>query len=99
MAELTQQDVSEISQLAMLSLSADEAERIRVELSAILDAMAVLAAVDTTSVAPMTHAMPMDLRLRSDTIEPSLAVEVALAAAPSQSDDMFVVPLVIGGDS
>jgi aspartyl-tRNA(Asn)/glutamyl-tRNA(Gln) amidotransferase subunit C len=97
-AELTAHEVSEIAHLAMLSLSPEEAEQMRLELSAILDAMAVLAAVDTSGVVAMTHAMPMDLRLRADVHEPSLSVAVALAAAPSTADDLFVVPAVIGGD-
>lgn len=99
MAELTPSDVAEIAQLAMLSLSPDEAERMRVELSAILEAMAALSAVETGGVAAMTHAMPMDLRLRPDVAEPSLPVEEALAASASHNEDKFVVPVVIGGDS
>lgn len=99
MADLTAAEVSEIAHLAMLTLAPEEAERMRLELSAILEAMAALAAVDTTGVVPMTHAMPMDLRLRPDLVEPSLPVETALAAAPSHADDKFVVPAVIGGDS
>lgn len=98
MAELSSAEVAEIAHLAMLSLDADEAERMRLELSAILEAMAALAAVDTGGVAPMTHAMPMDLRPRPDLALPSLPVEVALAAAPSHAGDEFVVPAVIGGD-
>jgi aspartyl-tRNA(Asn)/glutamyl-tRNA(Gln) amidotransferase subunit C len=98
-AELSSADVSEIAHLAMLSLSADEAERMRVELSAILEVMAALAAVElptgAESVAPMTHAMPMDLRLRPDVAEPSLPAQEALAASPSHDDDSFVVPVVI----
>jgi aspartyl-tRNA(Asn)/glutamyl-tRNA(Gln) amidotransferase subunit C len=98
-AELTAAEVTEIAHLAMLSLTPEEAERMRLELSAILEAMAALAAVDTSGVAPMTYPMPMDLRLRPDAQAPSLPVSVALAAAPSCADDMFVVPAVIGGDS
>jgi aspartyl-tRNA(Asn)/glutamyl-tRNA(Gln) amidotransferase subunit C len=98
-AELTAADVAEIAHLAMLSLTAEEAERMRLELSAILEAMAALATVDTSGVAPMTHAQPMDLRLRPDVVEPSLPVEAALAGAPSHADSKFVVPAVIGGDS
>jgi aspartyl-tRNA(Asn)/glutamyl-tRNA(Gln) amidotransferase subunit C len=98
MADLTAKDVTEIAQLAMLSLTAEEAERMRVELSAILEAMAALAAVDTATTAPMTHAMPMDLRLRDDLVEPSLPVEIALGNAPARGDETFVVPVVIGGE-
>ncbi len=98
MAELTAADVAEIAHLAMLSLTPEEAERMRLELSVILEAMTALASVDTSDVAAMTHAQPMDLRLRADTIEPSLPVETALAGSASTADDKFVVPVVIGGD-
>lgn len=99
MADLTAAEVSEIAHLAMLTLAPDEAERMRLELSAILEAMTALAAVDTSGVAPMTHAMPMDLRLRPDLVEPSLPVETALAGAPAHVEGKFVVPAVIGGDA
>lgn len=96
MAELTAEEVAEIAQLAMLALSPEEAETMRKELSAILESMVALAAVDTSAVAPMTHAVPMDLRLRPDLVEPSLPVHIALGAAPKRKDDAFVVPVVIG---
>lgn len=96
MSELSAQEVSEIAQLAMLALTPEEAETMRRELSAILEAMTALAAVDTGDIAPMTHAVAMDLRLRADVVEPSLPAETALAAAPASAEDSFVVPAVIG---
>lgn len=95
MAELSAQEVAEIAQLAMLALTPDEAETMRRELSAILEAMTALSAVET-DLAPMTHAVAMDLRLRPDVVEPSLPAEVALAAAPARAEESFVVPAVIG---
>jgi len=101
MAALTREDVEEIAHLARLALSDDEIERMREELSAILGHMDALAEVDTSGVAPMTHAVPMDLRLRSDETAPSLAAEVALADAPERRDAYFQVPHIIktAGDS
>lgn len=96
MAELSAQEVAEIAQLAMLALTPEEAETMRRELSAILEAMTALAAVETGDLAPMTHAVAMDLRLRADVVEPSLTTEVALASAPARADSSFVVPAVIG---
>jgi Asp-tRNA(Asn)/Glu-tRNA(Gln) amidotransferase C subunit len=40
----------------------------------------------------MTHAVPMDLRLRPDVAEPSLPPELALAAAPRRAGDLIAVP-------
>jgi aspartyl-tRNA(Asn)/glutamyl-tRNA(Gln) amidotransferase subunit C len=67
----------------------------RVDLTAILAHMDVLAEVDTTGVEPMTHAVPMDLPLRRDEPAPSLPVEVALADAPDAADGFFLVPSII----
>ena len=43
----------------------------------------------------MTHAVPMDLRLRDDEVVESLPVEAALASAPDRADDYFQVPNII----
>ena len=69
--------------------------RMPAELSAILAHMDALAELDTEGVAPMTHAVPMDLRLRADDVQPSLPVEVALADAPDPVDGFFRVPNII----
>jgi len=95
MAALTREDVEEIAHLARLALTEAEVEAMRVDLSAILGHMDALAEVDTTGVVPMTHAVPMDLRLRPDEPRPSLPSEAALARAPAVRDGSFVVPNII----
>lgn len=97
MAALERKEVEEIALLARLHLEPDEIERMREELGAILDHFGALAQVDTEGVAPMTHAVPLDLRLRPDEPAPSLSPAEALAGAPARADDLFVVPAVIGG--
>ena len=97
MPALTRKEVEEIARLARLHLEEDEITRMQGELGAILDSFAELAAVDTTGVPPMTHAVPMDLRLRPDEPAPSLPVAEALRAAPSREGDLFVVPAIIEG--
>ena len=95
---LPRKEVEEIALLARLHLESEEIEKMRVELGAILDHFTALAAVDT-DVAPMTHAVPLDLRLRADAPEPSLPVEDALRGAPAKDAQFFVVPAIIPGDS
>lgn len=95
MSELTRKDVDEIALLARLALTDDEAERLRGELGAILEYVEKLSALDTEGVEPMTHAVPMELRLRADEVEPSMPVDEAVGQAPSRSDDFFVVPKII----
>ena len=96
MATLTRKEVEEIALLARLHLEPAELERMETELAAILGHFEALASVDTTDVAPMTHAVPLELRLRPDTIEPSLPVADAVRAAPAKQGDVFVVPAIIG---
>ena len=45
----------------------------------------------------MTHAVPIDLPLREDVVQPSLYVELALAAVPKRDGDLIVVPAIIPG--
>ena len=92
MPALTRNEVEEIALLARLHLSPEELARMQHELGTILEHFAALAAIDMSDVPAMTHAFPMDLRMRLDVAEPSLPVDVALAGAPRREDDLFVVP-------
>ena len=94
---LTRAETDEIAHLARLALTDAELDRFAAELTTILDHVAALAEVDTDGVEPMTHAVPITLRLRDDEPRPSLPVEVALADAPSVRDDHFEVPAIIKG--
>jgi aspartyl-tRNA(Asn)/glutamyl-tRNA(Gln) amidotransferase subunit C len=92
---LERSDIDAIARLARLELDADEAARLTTELGAILDHMAALSRVPTDGVPPMTHAVPLDLPLRADRVEPSLPVAEALAGAPDRDGDAFRVPAAI----
>lgn len=94
-ASLTIEEVEEIALLARLALTAEETERLRGELGAILSYMEALQEVDVTGVEPMTHAVPMHLRVRADEVEPSLPAERAVAGAPARVDTYFEVPHII----
>ena len=93
---LPRKEGEDIALLARLHLESEEIERMRIELGAILDHFTALAAVDT-GVAPMTHAVPLDLRLRPDAVLPSLPQADALRAAPAKDAEFFVVPAIISG--
>ena len=97
MPALTRKEVEEIALLARLHLDASELDTMQSELGAILEHFAALAQVDTTDVAPMTHAVPMELRLRPDEVAPSLPTNDALAGAPAKQDSVFVVSAIISG--
>ena len=92
---ITAQEVRETAELARLELGADEAVALEQQLSAILDYMTDLQALDTTGVEPMTHAVPLFAPLRADTLGPQLDAEVALADAPRREGSFFEVPKII----
>jgi aspartyl-tRNA(Asn)/glutamyl-tRNA(Gln) amidotransferase subunit C len=94
MAALTREEVLEIALLARLHLDDDEVDRLQGELSSILEHMEALRAIET-NIEPMTHAVPMGLRLRQDAVEPSLPVDEAVGQAPDRADDLFQVPHII----
>ena len=91
MPALTRKEVEEIALLARLHLEPEEQGRMQHELGAILAHFEALAQVDTSDVPAMTHAVPMDLRMRMDVVEPSFPPETALAGAPRRDGDLLVV--------
>ena len=97
MPALTPKEVEEIALLARLHLDEAELTRMQDELGALVEHFGAIAAAQTENVPPMTHAVPMDLRLRADVVEPSLEAADALRAAPAREGDLFVVPVIIPG--
>lgn len=92
---LSLEQVRHVAQLARLSLSEDEERRYQQQLSAILDAVAELSALDTDAVAPTSHAAFEASVLREDVVRPSLGAERAVAQAPAKVGTSFAVPKII----
>ena len=97
MSRIDPKQVQEIAQLARLRLSDQELTRFTAELDAILGHVEELQKVDTTGIDPMTHAVPFDCPLRDDASGGMLAVDEALANAPSREGNFFQVPRIIAG--
>jgi aspartyl-tRNA(Asn)/glutamyl-tRNA(Gln) amidotransferase subunit C len=91
------EEVREIATLSRLRLSDEEVANLTQDLDSILGYVAELAALDTASVEPMTHAVPFDCPLRSDEVRPSLSLEEALANAPRREASFFQVPRIVPG--
>ena len=92
---LSLEEVRHVASLARLSLSAEEEERYRHQLSAILEAMEQLKAVNTDQVEPTSHAIAVEGTLREDVVVPSMDPEKALANAPARVGTSFAVPKII----
>lgn len=90
-------DVEHVARLARLGLSEEEKKLFAKQLSAILDFAASLQKLDTASVPPTAHAIPMKNVLREDKAIPCANVDDILANGPDVEDHMFKVPKIIEG--
>ena len=92
---ITRDDVEKTAQLARLELSEDEKERLVVQLSSILDQIAVIAEVDTSAIAPTAQVVALYDVMRPDEVQPSLTPDAVLANAPAREGDYFKVRAVL----
>jgi len=87
-------DVTYVADLARLHLSPGEVETFQKQLSDVLGYVSQLSQVDVSHVSLLGEA-DLKNRLRADEVGPSLPVEQALANAPRQENNLFVVPRII----
>jgi len=92
---ITREEVLHVARLARLSLQEAEAERLRGQLSAILDYVKQLDRLDTRDVAPTSHAIETGTPFRDDVVEPFGDRAALLANAPDRLNDCFRVPRII----
>jgi aspartyl-tRNA(Asn)/glutamyl-tRNA(Gln) amidotransferase subunit C len=83
--------VRHVARLARLRLEPDELERMREELSGILEHIERIQSLDLDGVPPTTHVVALENVLREDVPRPSLTVEEALREAPEVIDHAFAV--------
>ena len=95
MADISRDDVLHVANLARLHLTDDEMDRMRVQLSNILEAIETLRDVDTSSVGPTASVIQLENVMREDVARPGLTREAALANAPLRDDPFLRVPTVL----
>ena len=93
--KLSREEVRHLAQLVHLGLSDEEVERLREQLSNILENFEVLQQVDTTGVEPTAHCIALENVLRDDVAAPSPAAEQVLANAPDREEDYLKVRAVL----
>lgn len=91
---LTPEQVRQVAHLARLKLDEDEMERMRLQLSSILDHIEMLQAIDVTDVPITAQVTDLTNVTRVDAVTSSLPVEAALANAPDRQGDYFRVKAV-----
>lgn len=92
---LTPETVTQMAQLARLRLSVAEVELFTRQLNDVLLYVAKLNELDTTDVPPMTHVLDLTNAFRADEAGAGLPPDEALANAPQQQRQAFVVPKII----
>ncbi|HEX5362859.1 MAG TPA: Asp-tRNA(Asn)/Glu-tRNA(Gln) amidotransferase subunit GatC [Gallionella sp.] len=92
---LTTQDVQKVARLARLAMNEGEIEAARTQLSGIFTLIAEMQAVDTSGIAPMSHAQDVAQRLRADNVTEANQREAFQAIAPQVEGGLYLVPKVI----
>lgn len=92
---LSAEEVRHIALLARLGVTDDDVERLRTQLSDILENFEVLKSVNTEGVPPTGHAAPLHNVMREDKEGPSYPEEDVLANAPDREGDFFKVRVVL----
>jgi aspartyl-tRNA(Asn)/glutamyl-tRNA(Gln) amidotransferase subunit C len=92
-------DISRIANLARLSLSPEQSERMLTQLNGFFDIVEQMNAVDTSGIAPLAHPTAVidhvALRLREDVASEPNQREANQKSAPAVERGLFLVPKVI----
>ncbi len=93
--KLTHEEVLHIALLARLGLTGAEVNRLKEQLSNILENFEVLRQVDTTDTPPTAQSIPLQNVLRADEVAASLTPDEILANAPQKDGNFFRVRAVL----
>jgi aspartyl-tRNA(Asn)/glutamyl-tRNA(Gln) amidotransferase subunit C len=88
-------DARYTARLARLQLSDEEAATFQAQLGQVLEYVEKLERIDVSAVEPMAHANAVTNVFRNDQPRPWFSSEEALANAPRQANQLFIVPKVI----
>ena len=89
---ISDETIEYVGILAKLELSDEEKEAAKKDMGRMLDYIDKLSELDTTGVEPMSHVFQVQNVFREDVVTNGDESEQALANAPGEKDNMFVVP-------
>ena len=92
---ISREEVLYVARLARLAVTDAEADRLREQLSGILEYVKQIDRLDTRDVVPTSHAVEMGTPFREDGVVPFGDREAILSNAPDRQDDFFRVPRII----
>ncbi len=88
-------DVKRVAHLARIEVTPDEAQDVLNKLTGIFALIEDMRRVDTTGIAPMSHAADVSLTLRDDVVTETDHRELFQSVAPATADGLYLVPKVI----
>lgn len=91
--------VKQIARLARLELNDAEFATLSAQLSDILEYIEKLNELNTDSVEPLAHCLPVSNVFGADVIAESLGAEKTLANAPDSDGEFFKVPKILDDSS
>ena len=92
---LSIEDVKRVAHLARIEVTPDEAQDVLGKLTGIFALIEDMRRVDTTGIAPMSHAADVSLTLRDDAVTETDQRELFQSVAPATADGLYLVPKVI----
>ncbi len=93
--KLSREEVLHIALLARLGLTETEVDRLREQLSNILENFEVLQQVDTSDIPPTAQSISLQNVVSNDEVAPSLSQNQVLANAPQKEENFFRVRAVL----
>lgn len=88
-------DVQYVAKLARIRLSPNEIKQLGKQLRNVLAYIDKLKEVDTKTIQPTSHPLPLKNVFRKDEVKPSLPTEEVLNNAPAKEAHFFKVPAII----
>ncbi|MAU87054.1 MAG: Asp-tRNA(Asn)/Glu-tRNA(Gln) amidotransferase GatCAB subunit C [Rhodobiaceae bacterium] len=92
---ITKDTILKIANLAKISITSDETEKLESEISSIISWVETLNEVDTDNIEPMINSLKSSLRMRDDEVNDGNKIKDILLNSPTEDDNFFVVPKVI----
>jgi aspartyl-tRNA(Asn)/glutamyl-tRNA(Gln) amidotransferase subunit C len=93
--KLSREEVLHIAALAKVGVTDADVEKMREQLSNILEHFEALQKLDTQNVGPTAQSIALQNVIMPDEIRPSLSTEQVLANAPQREGDFFKVKIVL----
>ena len=90
--QITDETIEYVGILAKLSLSDEEKETAKKDMSDMLDYVNKLNELDVSGVEPMSHTFPVSNVMREDVVTNGDDREDMLKNAPERSEDSYIVP-------